>query len=86
MLLQHLTLTEEHVPDAQHRGPRQRPGEGTHEPLGHVQDGLQAVLLEVAVGRGRHLMQQGVQDLPVQLDGLLGRWGTAVRTNTCQLL
>lgn len=82
-LLQHRTVTEEHVPDAQHRGPRQRPGEGTHEPLGHVQDGLQVVLLEVAVGGGRHLVQQGIQDLPVQLDGLL--WRRQGRTNTFDL-
>lgn len=66
-----LTLAEEHVPHAQHRGPRQRPREGAHEPLGHVQDGLQLVLLEVTVSRGRDAAQQRVEDLAVQLDGLL---------------
>lgn len=76
-----LTLTEEHVPDTQHRGPGQSPREGTHEPLGHVHDGLQVVLLEVAVGHGGHLMQQSIQDLPVQLNGLLWRRQVgAVRT------
>lgn len=78
-----LTLTKEHVPDTQHRGPRQSPREGAHEPLGHVHDGLQVVLLEVAVGHGGHLLQQGIQDLAVQLDGLLWRRRvTAVTTNS----
>ena len=66
-----LTLAEEHVPDAQHGGPGQRAREGAHEPLRHVEDGLDLVLLQVSVGHGRHALQQGELDLPVQLDGLL---------------
>lgn len=85
--LQDLTLTKKHVPDAQHRRPRQSPREGAHEPLGHVQDGLQLVLLQVAVSHRRDAAQQSVQDLPVQLDRLLWSWqGTAVRTDAFLLL
>lgn len=45
-----VTVTEEHVPDAQHRGPGQRPGEGTHKPFGHVEDGVNLVFLQMAEG------------------------------------
>ena len=31
------------------------PGEDAEEPLGHVEDGLNALLLEVSVHAGRHL-------------------------------
>lgn len=75
-----LTLTEEHVPDAQHGDPGQGSGEGTHEPLRHVQDGVQLVLLQVAVSQRRHPLQQSKQDLSIQLDRLLQEHpGTTVR-------
>jgi len=65
------TITEEHVPDPQHGGPGQGPGEGTHEPLRHVEDGVDLVLLQVAVGEGAHPAQEGKQNLPVQLYSFL---------------
>lgn len=75
-----LTLTEEHVPDTQHGDPGQGSGEGTHEPLRHVQDGVHLVLLQVAVGQRRHPLQQSKQDLSIQLDRLLQEHtGTTVR-------
>lgn len=45
-----VTVTEEHVPDTQHRSPGQRPGEGTHKPLSHVEDGVDLVFLQMAEG------------------------------------
>ena len=70
-----LTLAEEHVPDAQHTGPGQRAGEDAHEPLCHVEDGVDLELLQVAICHGTHAPQQGEEDLPVQLDGfLMDRW------------
>lgn len=67
------TFAEEHVPDAQHRAPGQRAREGAHEPLRHVEDGVDLLLAQVLVGHGRDLVQQREEDLPVQLNGLL--WG-----------
>ena len=70
------TFAEEHVPDAQHGAPGQGAREGAHEPLGHVEQRVDLLLAEVLVGHGRHLLQQREEDLPVQLDGLLGGQGT----------
>lgn len=44
------TFTEEHVPDAQHGAPGQGAGEGTHEPLCHVEQGVDLLPAEVLVG------------------------------------
>ncbi len=38
------TFTEKHVPDTENSRPGQRPGEETHEPLRHVQYGLDSLL------------------------------------------
>lgn len=65
------TFTEEHVPDAQHAGPRQRAREDAHEPLGHVENGVDLELLEVTVGHGTRASQQREEDLAVQLDRFL---------------
>lgn len=66
-----LTFTEEHVPDTQHGGPGQGAGEGTHEPLCHVEDGVDLVLLQVLVGHCGDPAEEGKQDLPIQLNRLL---------------
>jgi hypothetical protein len=66
------TFTEKHVPDTQHGAPGQGAGEGAHEPLGHVQQGVDLLPTEVLVSHGGYLLQQREQDLPVQLDCLLG--------------
>lgn len=44
------TFAEKHVPDAQHRAPRQGAGEGTHEPLRHVEQWVDLLPAEVLVG------------------------------------
>lgn len=66
-----VTVTEEHVPDAQHGGPGQRPGEGTHKPLSHVEDGVDLVFLQMAEGQWGDASQHGEQDLSIQLYGFL---------------
>ena len=63
-------LAEEHVPDAEDRGPGQRPREDAEEPLGHVEDRLHALGLEVPVDPGGDPLQKPEQDVPVKLDGL----------------
>ena len=68
-------LAEEHVPDAQHRGPGQRPREDAEEPLGHVEDWLHPLALEVPVDPGGDPLQQPEQNIPVKLDGLHARTG-----------
>lgn len=60
-----LTLTEEHVPHTQHRGPGQRSREGTHEPLCHVEDRVNLVFLQMPVGHRGHALEQSEQDLAV---------------------
>lgn len=66
-----LTFTEEHVPDTEDTGPRQRAGEDAHEPLGHVEDGVNLKLLQMAVSHGAHSSQQGEENLSVKLDCFL---------------
>lgn len=66
-----VTITEEHVPDPQYWGPGQRPGKGTHKPLSHVEDGVDLVFLQVAVGYGGDATQQSKQDLSIQLYSFL---------------
>ena len=68
-------LAEEHVPDAEDRGPGQGPGEDAEEPLGHVEDRLHPLALEVPVHPGRHPLQQPKEDVSVKLDGLHTRTG-----------
>lgn len=68
-----LTVAEEHVPNPQDRGPGQGPGEGAHEPFGHVEDGLHLVFLQMAVGYGGDAPQQSKQDLSIELDRFLRR-------------
>ena len=63
-------LAEEHVPDAEDRGPGQGPGEDAEEPLGHVEDGLHPLALEVPVHPGRHPLQQPKQNVSVKLNCL----------------
>ena len=63
-------LAEEHVPDAEDRGPGQGPGEDAEEPLGHVEDRLDTLRLDMLVDAGVNLPQQAKQDVTVQLDGL----------------
>ena len=67
------SLAEEHVPDAEDRGPGQGPREDAEEPLGHVEDGLHPLALEVSVYPGGHPLQQPKEDVAVKLDGLHAR-------------
>lgn len=82
-----VTITEEHVPDPQDWGPGQRPGKGTHEPFSHVEDWVDLVFLQMAVGYGGDATQQSKQDLPIKLYSFLKsdtgrkRW-TKRRTKT----
>lgn len=75
-----LTFTEKHVPNPQHWGPGQSSGESTHEPLSHVQDGLQLMLLEVTVGHRRYFPQQSIQDLSIHLNRFLKKDNTTWRS------
>ena len=86
-------LAEEHVPDAEDGGPGQRPREDAEEPLGHVEDWLHALGLEVAVDPGGDPLQQPEQDVPVKLDGLHAGTGKlknhqnlVFKMNYCQVL
>lgn len=66
-----VTITEEHVPHAQNWCPRQGSGEGTHEPLGHVEDGVNLVFLQMSESKRGNATQQSKQNLAVQLNRFL---------------
>lgn len=66
-----VTITEEHVPDSQNWSPGQGPGKGTHKPLGHVEDWVDLVFLQMAVGYGGDATQQSKQDLSIELYSFL---------------
>lgn len=75
------TFTEEHVPNTQHGRPGQGAGEDAHEPLGHVEHGVDALPPQVPVRQWGGPAQQRKKDLSVQLNGLL-RVGEAMRGST----
>lgn len=66
-----LTLTEEGVPDTQHRGEGQGAGEEAQEPLWQVEQGPDAHLLQVLVHAWKQPPQQGHEHLGVQPHSLL---------------
>lgn len=66
-----LTLTEKGVPDAQHCGEGQGAGEEAQEPLGQVEQGPDAHLLQVFVHTWEQPPQQGHEHLSIQLHSLL---------------
>uniref|UniRef100_A0A480I804 Carabin isoform X1 n=1 Tax=Sus scrofa TaxID=9823 RepID=A0A480I804_PIG len=65
------TLTKESIPDTQHRGEGQGAGEEAQEPLGQVQQGPDAHLLQVLVHAREQPPQQGHEHLGVQPHSLL---------------
>ena len=66
--VEHLdALAEEHVPDAQHRAPRQRARIDAHEPLGHVEYGIDGLLTHELVGGGVLALEQVEERLAVDL-------------------
>lgn len=66
-----VTITEEHVPDSQDWSPGKGPGKGTHKPFGHVEDWVDLVFLQMAVGYGGDATQQSKQDLSIELYSFL---------------
>lgn len=72
-----LTLTEKGVPDTQHCGEGQGAGEEAQEPLGQVEQGPDAHLLQVLVHTREQPPQQGHEHLGVQLHSFLRPWPSA---------
>ena len=60
-------LAEEHVPDAQHGAPGQGAREHAHEPLGHEEDGVDALRLHELVGGRVLALEQEEERLAVDL-------------------
>lgn len=66
-----LTLAKKSVPDTQHRGEGQGAGEEAQEPLGQVEQGPDAHLLQMLVHAREQPSQQGHEHLSVQPHSLL---------------
>lgn len=66
-------FAQEAVPDAEQRVPREGSGERAQEPVGHVEQRVHLVLLQVPVDRGGGLFEQTVQHGGVPLEHLQAR-------------